>query len=357
MRTILHILFLIISVISFGALIITDVIAYIQPSSVLSVFSLLSVAFPFLFITSFCLLLFWIIQKRWIYATALFLLLLISTPNLLKVYSFKPSRIEQSSEDAYSISSFNVHYFSFFEKKDGKRLGISILDSISKSKVDIICIQEMGYENTDIYTLEYIKRKLKDYPYMQIRNVDNNSHFQKAIATFSKYPIIAKHNIEFDSRYHCAIASDILINNDTLRVINCYLESNRLTEQEKEIYHSDDKENLIKRIYKKLGNASVKRNAQASKIASFSKQSKLKTIICGDINDVPTSYVYRTIRGDYEDTFLSLCTGMGNTFHEKIYRFRIDYIFTDKRITPLSFSIGKQDDSDQYPIAMSFKLN
>ena len=43
----------------------------------------------------------------------------------------------------------------------------------------------------------------------------------------------------------------------------------------------------------------------------------------------------------------------GYTFHEGLYKFRIDYIFISDNIKPCEFSIDKQPMSDHYPIQLT----
>ena len=180
---------------------------------------------------------------------------------------------------------------------------------------------------------------------------------KKGIATFSKYPILKKEKIDFNSANHGAINSYIKIKKDTLQVINCYLESNRLTYKDKNItkWEKEKEGEQIKHIYNKLSDAANKRRKQAETVVA-SKENNMASIVCGDMNDVPSSFVYRELRGNYNDAFLSLGKGFGNTFHEGIYNFRIDYIFFNNFVNGHLFSVEKINKSDHYPILFKFEL-
>ena len=54
-------------------------------------------------------------------------------------------------------------------------------------------------------------------------------NYSWGVATFSKHPVINKKKIEYSSRYNVSIYSDIDIGDDTIRVINNHLESNKFT--------------------------------------------------------------------------------------------------------------------------------
>lgn len=74
-------------------------------------------------------------------------------------------------------------------------------------------------------------------------------------------------------------------------------------------------------------------------------------IICGDMNNSPFSYIYRTIKGDLNDCFEEAGNGFGQTYKFKYYPARIDYIFANKKIKVKSFTTFAQfENSDHFPI-------
>lgn len=273
-----------------------------------------------------------------------------SIPNLLRTFSFSPEIESKNTEKSISLLSYNVHFFNFFKPDNA-------MDYIKYCDADIICIQEFtcSRELMDKFSLAAIRLSLYKYPYSHIEFLGGNKNMKKGIATFSKYPIIKKEKIDLSSNNHGAINSYIKIKKDTLQVINCYLESNRLTTEDKDITKWEKENDPIKNIYNKLSRAANERRKQADLVVS-KKNENIPSIVCGDMNDVPSSYVYRRLRGDYEDAFLSLGKGLGNTFHEGIYNFRIDYIFFNNFVEPHLFSVDKIEKSDHYPILFKFEL-
>ena len=273
-----------------------------------------------------------------------------SIPNLLRTFSFSPELESKNTQNSISLVSYNAHYFNFFETDNA-------MDYIKYCNADIICIQEFACTNslTDKFSLAAIRLSLYKYPYTHIEFLSSNKNMKKGIATFSKYPIIKKEQIDFNSKNHSAINSYIKIGRDTLQVLNCYLESNRLTTKDKDITKWEKENDPIKNIYNKLSKAANERRKQADMVVS-KKNENLPSIVCGDMNDVPSSYVYRRLRGDYKDAFLSLDKGLGNTFHEGIYNFRIDYIFFNTFVDGHLFSVDKINKSDHYPILFKFEL-
>ncbi|MBO7368142.1 MAG: endonuclease, partial [Paludibacteraceae bacterium] len=105
----------------------------------------------------------------------------------------------------------------------------------------------------------------------------------------------------------------------------------------------------------KLVIASLERCSEAEKMADEIEKINRNMIVCGDMNDIPASYVYRTMLGNMKDAFLLMHSfpNAGVTFHEGIYNFRIDYFFISDNIKPCEFSIDKQPMSDHYPIQLT----
>ncbi len=93
------------------------------------------------------------------------------------------------------------------------------------------------------------------------------------------------------------------------------------------------------------------------------KQSPFPVLLCGDMNDVPNSYAYRTLRGNRKDAFLEKGFGIGKTYTSATSRFlgklptlRIDYIFADPGIETTQFTQVNKKLSDHQALIADFKL-
>jgi len=233
-----------------------------------------------------------------------------------------------------------------------------VIQYILDNDPDIFCIQE--FVVTRNQTEADVARIFSRYPYRHV-------HFQGnrywGIATFSKFPIINRGVVDIPARVNSAIYSDIVIGADTIRVFNMHLESNRLTESDKamplELRNNFDIENLThvtRHLAQKLGAAYRVRAQQADILAQYIRNSPHSVIVAGDMNDVPLSYSYTTIRGNMNDVFVSLGSGFGITFYENLYKFRIDYIFSDQNFVPLYFRRDRVKYSDHYPLTAVFEI-
>ena len=363
MRTFIRVLIGILTVATGFLLLLTDIMSYVRPSTTLYTLCPLTLFFSTFVVIIFFLAVYWFIRKRWIIGSFCIIMLAVSTPNMLRTYCSVPDYETVHNPDGIRFLSYNVHLFSWFENEKGIDNANKMLDYIAATGSDVVCLQEFLYHNSGTYTLSYIKEKLKSYPYSHIEVLSHNRRVSKCIATFSKYPIVEQKAVKFDVPYHGAIISAINIKGTVYNVVNCYLKSNQLTEQEKDLTPDyigtkpTDKsaQGLISRVYNKLVKASLERCNEAETVAREIEKINRNMIVCGDMNDIPASYVYRTMRGHMKDAMLLTHSfpNTGITFHEGIYNFRIDYFFISDNIKPCEFSIDKQPMSDHYPIQLT----
>lgn len=367
MRTFFNVILGILSVIVGVALLMTDVISYIQPISALYILCPLTLFFSTLFILTLFLSVYWFCNRFWRMGIVGLLLLAASAPNMMKTYSLVPKYETKNVPDAISVMTYNVHLFDWFEGSKGVANAEKILDYVSSASPDVVCFQEFLYYPTGTYTLEFIKSKLPDYPYCSVEVLNNSIRVAKCVATFSKYPIVESEKINFNSSCHGALKSKIAVGADTLTVVNFYLKSNQLTQQEKDLVPdavnpndsvTDFSNGVFHKIYNKLVKASLERCMQADTLEYRVKDIDSKLVLCGDMNDIPSSYSYRTLSEGHNDAFLLMTSfSLGSTFHEGIYNFRIDYIFTSKDLVPVEFNLDNQKMSDHYPLTLKFKVN
>ncbi|RYD91940.1 MAG: hypothetical protein EOP50_13465 [Sphingobacteriales bacterium] len=71
-------------------------------------------------------------------------------------------------------------------------------------------------------------------------------------------------------------------------------------------------------------------------------------VFTADLNDVPNSYAYHTVRGPLQDAFLEKGFGIGRTYNALAPTLRIDYIFTTDDFRVRQFQRVARDLSDHY---------
>jgi endonuclease/exonuclease/phosphatase family metal-dependent hydrolase len=274
--------------------------------------------------------------------------------------------IPDKSKTRFKVMSYNVKLFDLYNWKKNNETRNRIFDLIKEEAPQIICMQEFYHSEKDNYRNLDTLLKLQNAQYHHTEytlTLRNRDHW--GISTFSAYPIVSKGKITFNTRSNnICIWSDIKINDDTIRVYNMHLQSihfgyadNKFLEEVSKATpaNSTDEMEVSKNILRKLKRAFVKRSQQADKVAQHIKSSPYPVIVCGDFNDTPSSYVYRTLGNGLEDAFVESGNGFGRTYG-KFPSFRIDYILNSAKFKTYDFRTIKEDLSDHYPISCYFEM-
>lgn len=257
--------------------------------------------------------------------------------------------------------SYNSMLFDLYNWSKNIQSRNIILTTLAEENPDILCLQEFytseevnDFNNIDTLT-NLLNAKNSHIEYTTtLRKLD---HW--GIATFTKYPIIRKGKIQFNTRTNnICIYTDMIINKDTVRVYNMHLQSISFSKADyKFISEMQDDTTVVegemeksKSILRRIKRAFVKRAIQADIIATHIETCPYKIILCGDFNDTPASYVYRTIRGNLKDAFVESGTGFSQTYAGKFPRFRIDYILHSDDFESKNYHHLTETLTDHYPI-------
>jgi endonuclease/exonuclease/phosphatase family metal-dependent hydrolase len=313
---------------------------------------------------------FWAIKLKWYFVFSLFVLILMygNIRNDFPLNGSKKNIIAPNDTCTHvKILTYNVKLFDFFKKIKGQNHYNKTVDYILKQNADVVCLQEFGYYNTDHFlTADNILSSFNTiYKYHHIcYHLSFNDKSTYGVATFSKYPILNKGDIDYNSKYNHTIYSDIQFNDRIIRLFNCHLESNQLTFDDKkrmmQLVDSTSKKSFSETtglLTRKLGAAYRRRAHQADMVAEEIKKSPYEVIVCGDFNDTPISYAYKKVRGNLSDVFVDTSSGLGISYNELPFLYRIDYIFHSKTLSAGKFKVDKEKLSDHYPVSCTINLN
>lgn len=328
--------------------------------------SFLALGFVALMVLNFFFVIYWIIRRKKNFALSLACLVLMSDVITNQIVVFGKGKEERQDGKTVTLLSYNVQLFDLYRKKNGTKILSTILDA----DADIVCLQEFGWYNKQGFisetTLTQTLGKRYKYHYI-VCDPNFGGRATYGIATYSKYPIIHKDLVRYATHFNRTSTCDIVIDNDTLHVVNCHLESNLLTNDDRkqvlETIDNTSTKNLNKTselLVRKMGRASKIRARQADSIAAYVKrQEGKKIIVCGDLNDHPASYTYQTTRGDLADAFIdeSDKSGFGMTYNTFPFYYRIDYVFNSDNLSVDNFRTEKINLSDHYPISVNILLN
>lgn len=321
--------------------------------------------YPFIVIFNIGFVLFWLMTRKWACLISLSLLIL-SANEINNAFPIHFGKIETvTTNHPINILTYNTMGSGLLKKHKKKRPN-KVMQYILDKNADIVCLQEFEVStNKEYITIEDMMRIFKKYPYKHIEFKTKAATTLCGIATLSKYPIVNRQLIKYESGFNMSIFTDININGTIVRLFNNHLESNRITESDKaltvQLKEKFDAENLTGitlHFTHKLGTAYRIRARQADVVANLVANSPHKAIVCGDFNDVPCSYTYTKIKGNLKDAFSEIGAGLGWTFKEPFYGFRIDYVLYDSSaFTPIQYKSDKVNYSDHYPVFCQIKMN
>lgn len=288
----------------------------------------------------------------------------ISVPTTFRYVQFSFQK-EKPQTKQLKITSYNSMLFDLYNWKKNHETRPKIMGGLADIKPDILCLQEFytSEEKGDFNNVDSVKQNLNT-PYYHceftttLRKLD---HW--GIATFSKYPIIKKGKIIFNTTSNnICIYSDIVVNKDTLRVYNVHLQSISFSKSDNQFLDdvisekkdAADEVSNSKNILRRLKRAFLKRTMQVDMIVLHMKSCPYKIVLCGDFNETAASYSYQQLSRKLKDAFVEKGLGFGRTYAGKWPQFRIDYLLHDKGLHCSNYKRSDETFTDHYPITAYF---
>ena len=260
-----------------------------------------------------------------------------------------PWQKSKKTTNELKVLTYNTHAMMIGESLDSK---LAMLQYINQLDADIVCLQEvLVYKSGQRLTLPMLREAMRQYPYTYYDFKHYNSRRQFGNVVFSRYPLIHKQTIRYESASNISSQCDVVVGADTLRLVVNHLESFKLEGSD---FHIDSltsgnfKESSLNR---KLTKTSQLRRKQVQQVRSAIRQSPYPAIAVGDFNAVPLSLVYWTMNLGMRDCFAETSVGRyGATYQRKGIGIRIDYIFCSRELVPLACRTEKKHYSDHYPV-------
>ena len=301
--------------------------------------STLGLVAPIIYAMQAALTLYWIVRWRpfiavmmvFVSLLGVFQLSLFYKLELRRVYS-EPNLKPRYDKKALKVMSYNVR--SFIDDNRERQMD-SIVKIIKAVNPDILCLQEMGFSDIADSLLE----PLKPMPH-------SLSRVNLSPAIYSRYPIIKASRMDTLKNF---VWADIVIkkdknNEDTIRVFNNHLHSTAIRRDdsnyiENHEYLEGDSLGKVHSMVKRLTENNRVRAEQADTLAALVAASPYPVIVCGDFNDTPVSYTYRTVAHKLNDPYRKVGRGYSHTYRGFFDMLRIDYIFYSDEFEALSYEV------------------
>ena len=347
------------TVVAAVATVLTYLVPYVDPGRVWF-FPVLGLAAPGIYVASVVLMLYWVIRWRRVRAVVM---LVIVVAGLFKVSLFWRPEIRRSyaEEAVYDRGAFRVMTYNvrnFYGENGGSSVD-DILQLVAEQDPDIICLQEFNARlagQSDEFAL--LDEKYESAVFGRTQAPD--SLYGAPLVILSKYRILRSGVVLTPGT---SVWADLLIGDDTIRVFNNHLRSTAIKAADNDYltsrgFLSDTaREDKLRSMAGRFRENSVLRAAQVDSIAVVVEAWRSRCIVCGDFNDTPMSYVYRTMAKGLNDAFSQCGSGYSHTFRGFFNTLRIDYVLSSEGFDALSYEVPTVDYSDHHPVVVRLRKN
>ena len=271
------------------------------------------------------------------------------------------NKVQEVPEGTIKLLSYNVcQYGGNYKYEHGFE---TVYEYLKGQDADIVCLQE----DVDTWRRFVFQWYEKIYPYNDTTVFVMRPRNTNGVGIHTRFPILKKERIPYPSMANGSVAYYLKVDNDTIIVINNHLESTHLSSEDRSRYkemlrgkmEGDTAKAESMLLLHKLGQAAAKRAPEADAVHEYIEAHRqYPIIVCGDFNDTPISYARRTVAKGLKDCFVETGRGIGMSYNQKGFFFRIDHILCSDDFEPYNCEIdSKVDASDHYPIICRLKLS
>lgn len=305
--------------------------------------------------------------RRWIAVAVIVVAVLASMPvtRLFVPYTssemISPEPADQSL--ILKVMTYNVLSFNYNEVKLNPQPSAS-MKLILDANPDVVLLQEGtagGVDWKDIPSLAPFQAEvMARYPYCY--------YGTEGLNIMSKYPFVthpvgeeqhARSPLGFNRNQISYVARTYdlqLPSGKQLRLLNFRLQSYHLSfGKSMNVRVSPDvKPSALERMRRSF----ALRGKDALTVRECIDNSPANLIVCGDMNDVTASHVYRVILGDdLNDVWNDVGNGYAYTYNRHNLYYRIDHILYRGDVRPFDAKRIKGGTSDHYPLMASFDID
>lgn len=249
-----------------------------------------------------------------------------------------------------TLMSYNLHNFggNGFESTPKDSIANEFLSFLREVKPQVLCLQEYVAVNGLTDSLE-----LMGYNHFFGAHGSNTS--PSGTVVFSQLPITFVKRIDMQK-----VLVELLAGDRPFRLLCVHMGSYS--------FDLDDRNDIEQMARLKIDSGSRRTMGKAKEtvirhasewneqLQPIVSECSLPLIMAGDMNDIPSSYLYSQISKYLDDSYLDEGLGFSTTYNGSFPRFRIDMVFHSKEFTTLSYHRIKTPISDHYPVIVSLEL-
>lgn len=313
----------------------------------------LTLALPYFVIASMIATALWFCAGRWITGGIGVAVIIAAWSPISTAFPVSFSKNADNPDRTFRVLTYNILHGLDQENPEmteGNRSFRYILDQ----DADLVGLQELVNidDKAEVKIEEALLDSLKmKYPYRA------GSPWTSDLKVLSKYPVKLLEESGLFSLYQIRMPWG------KLNWINMHMTSFQLSDEERGVVREimkDTRQGLQEMkgsIRGKLSDGFRERAQGARRLREVLDRYPGPMIISGDLNDVPESYAYRTIRGDdFADAYQETSFGPLVTYNRHGFYFHLDQIlYRPEFMDALSVTKGRLKSSDHYPLTAEFE--
>lgn len=293
-------------------------------------------AMPLVTLLNLGLLVYWLIRRRWIIFIPL-LALLLNMSYVASVFQLPNPWHPAERDYDFKVVTLNVHGF---RQELGFRSGVEQTARFMREQgADVVCLQEFRVGKT--MPMDSIAAAFAFFPHHRR---------EEGLALFSRFPIEEYTYFDYGAGVNGAMVADLRINGRSVRLLNVHLQTTGLAPLMRAYRKQPGWGLPWREVRATLYDNACKRAQQARQLRQIIDDTEMPTVVAGDLNDMPSSYTYRTLRDGLQDGFRRRGSGSGSTFRGMKGLLRLDYIFFGKGLSCRVYQIADVELSDHRPV-------
>lgn len=298
---------------------------------------------PVVLLVNLAALVWWAVRSKWV-VLLMPLAALVLNLGYISAMVQLPDFKDAGDPHDIRIATLNVNGF--------RRLGSmpatagAVAAMMDREQVDVLCLQEF-MDNREFPADSIGKVFARRMPYFI---------YEGGIALASRYPILDHKYVRFPDTSNDYLRADLLVGEDTVRVFSVHLQTSGIDQLRHRFRKDYNRDAPVDKMLGELEHNSKIRAEQVGEIRAEMDASPYPVILAGDFNDTPSSYTYRTMKGDMTDGFRDCGSGYGGTFRYLGGVLRIDYIFYDDTFEGIRYYMPAEDISDHKAVVAELRF-
>lgn len=265
------------------------------------------------------------------------------------------SKVPPVDEHPYMVTmmTYNVHLFDGNGHEQVQRDSIArcFIQLVRCEEPDVLCLQEYaavrGVNVTDSLAL-------MGYNHYAGSHRDRNGS-PYGTAVFSRLPITFVKVVDGQK-----VLVELMRDGQRMRLLCVHMDSYGLDDSDFEaverIRRGDMQEGDRRTLAKVKTTVLNHEREWHESVAPLVDGCSMPMVVAGDMNDIPSSWLYHQLTRSLKDTYVEKGVGFSTTYSGGFPAFRIDMIMHNEGLKPLSYKRIKSPLSDHYPVKVALEF-